>query len=149
MTEPNHEVERFAFVRGDAIPDDTGGWVHYSDWEAMKGERDRAKAEKEPDVSVGDVIAAAPDGTIVLDDGITTWNPSRAVAFLVAQAKAQAMAEVREALTGEEAVRAALRVWCQGFEVYAKGTQREAIDRQRLAFQAALSTLDQGVEKRG
>lgn len=36
-----------------------------------------------PDDSPGDVIAAEADGTIVLDDGITTWNPLRALAFLV------------------------------------------------------------------
>lgn len=30
-----------------------------------------------PDTSSGDVIAVYPDGTIVLDDGITTWNPDR------------------------------------------------------------------------
>jgi hypothetical protein len=34
------------------------------------------------DESLGDVIAAYEDGTIVLDDGITTWNPRRAHAFL-------------------------------------------------------------------
>ena len=37
-----------------------------------------------PDDSPGDVIAAEPDGTIVLDDAITTWNPLRALAFLAA-----------------------------------------------------------------
>jgi hypothetical protein len=39
-----------------------------------------------PDESPGDVIAAEPDGTIVLDDGITTWNPRRAAAFFAARA---------------------------------------------------------------
>lgn len=37
-----------------------------------------------PDTVVGDVIAAEQDGTIVLDDGLTTWNPLRACAFLIA-----------------------------------------------------------------
>lgn len=37
---------------------------------------------KIPDWSEGDVIAAYDDGTIVLDDGITTWNPERAREFL-------------------------------------------------------------------
>lgn len=37
------------------------------------------------DLSAGDVIAAHPDGTIVLDDGITTHNTERAAAFLAAQ----------------------------------------------------------------
>lgn len=32
-----------------------------------------------PDLSPGDVIASYSDGTIVLDDGITTWNPERAL----------------------------------------------------------------------
>jgi hypothetical protein len=34
------------------------------------------------DWSAGEVIAAYEDGTIVLDDGITTWNPERAKIFL-------------------------------------------------------------------
>ncbi len=34
-----------------------------------------------PDDSPGDVISANMDGTIVLDDGITTWNPLRALAW--------------------------------------------------------------------
>lgn len=34
-----------------------------------------------PDDSPGDVISAEFDGTIILDDGITTWNPLRALAF--------------------------------------------------------------------
>lgn len=33
-----------------------------------------------PDESPGDVIAWEPDGSIVLDDGVTTWNPLRALA---------------------------------------------------------------------
>lgn len=32
-----------------------------------------------PDDSVGDVIAFDVDGTVTLDDGITTWNPLRAL----------------------------------------------------------------------
>jgi len=35
-----------------------------------------------PDWSIGDVIGAWMDGTIVLDDGLTTWNPERAREFL-------------------------------------------------------------------
>ena len=35
-----------------------------------------------PDDSPGDVIAAYSDGTIVLDDGITTWNPLRALVWI-------------------------------------------------------------------
>jgi hypothetical protein len=34
-----------------------------------------------PDLSPGDVIAAYEDGTIILDDGITTYNPERALQF--------------------------------------------------------------------
>lgn len=34
------------------------------------------------DWTIGDVIAAYPDGTIVLDDGLTTWNDIRAKEFL-------------------------------------------------------------------
>jgi len=36
----------------------------------------------QPDWSCGEVIAAYADGTIVLDDGLTTWNPERAQQFL-------------------------------------------------------------------
>jgi hypothetical protein len=35
-----------------------------------------------PDDSPGDVIAAYPDGTIIMDDGVTTWNPLRALDFV-------------------------------------------------------------------
>jgi hypothetical protein len=35
-----------------------------------------------PDDSPGDVIHALSDGTITLDDGITTWNPLRALAWI-------------------------------------------------------------------
>jgi hypothetical protein len=38
--------------------------------------------QPEFDWSPGDVIHAEPDGTIVLDDGITTFNPVRARAHL-------------------------------------------------------------------
>ena len=31
------------------------------------------------------MISADPDGTIVLDDGITTWNPERALRFIAAE----------------------------------------------------------------
>jgi len=41
-----------------------------------------SQADEKMDWSAGDVIAAYEDGTIVLDDGITTWNPIRARAFL-------------------------------------------------------------------
>ena len=41
--------------------------------------------EQVMDDSPGDVIAAYPDGTIVLDDGITTWAPQRALTFLQAE----------------------------------------------------------------
>jgi hypothetical protein len=36
----------------------------------------------EMDLCPGDVIAAYVDGTVVLDDGISIWNPLRALAFL-------------------------------------------------------------------
>jgi hypothetical protein len=35
-----------------------------------------------PDDSPGDVIHAYSDGTIILDDGITTWNPLRALEWI-------------------------------------------------------------------
>lgn len=53
-----------------------------------------------PDDSPGDVIAYERDGTITLDDGITTWNPLRALAAAAKRAEAaEARAEkYREAL---------------------------------------------------
>ena len=50
------------------------------------------------DCSPGDVISATPDGTIVLDDGITTWNPARATAFIVAEKVAEAKREIGKSL---------------------------------------------------
>ncbi|HYH54814.1 MAG TPA: hypothetical protein VD761_11860 [Solirubrobacterales bacterium] len=61
-------------------------------------ERQRLAHGGEPDISPGDVIAAEPDGTITLDDGITTWNPARACAFLTQQALAKGAEEERERL---------------------------------------------------
>lgn len=45
--------------------------------------------EERWDVSPGDVIAAYADGSIVLDDGITTYHPLRACAFLAAESDRQ------------------------------------------------------------
>ena len=58
-----------------------------------------------PDWSPGDVIHADVDGTIVLDDGITTWNPTRASKYFAARWRA-AESE-REEL--EAALRAVMR----------------------------------------
>jgi hypothetical protein len=74
-------------------PPDRRRWQQVAD-AAETVTNDQAVAEKiatavmasfAPDVSPGDVISAEPDGTIVLDDGITTWNPARACSFLLAQ----------------------------------------------------------------
>lgn len=35
-----------------------------------------------PDATVGTVVAAYADGSIVLDDGLMTWNPLRALEFV-------------------------------------------------------------------
>ncbi len=43
-----------------------------------------------PDDSLGNVIAAYADGTIMLDDGIMTWNPLRALRWLHDHPKALA-----------------------------------------------------------
>jgi hypothetical protein len=56
-----------------------------------------------PDESPGDVISAEPDGTIVLDDGITTWNPRRAAAFFAARAADRQ--QLRDALRQERVER--------------------------------------------
>lgn len=64
----------------------------------LEAQIERLKHGGEPDISPGDVIDAKPDGTITLDDGITTWNPARATAFLIEQAQAQVLAGVKERL---------------------------------------------------
>ncbi len=57
--------------------------------DAAGGDIDLALEQAMPDSSPGDVIAAYDDGTIILDDGITTWNPERAEAFVTAGGKYQ------------------------------------------------------------
>jgi hypothetical protein len=59
---------------------DAGRWLEWSDG-------------RYPDDSPGDVIQAQSDGTITLDDGITTWNPLKALAWFKAELE-QAKAEV-------------------------------------------------------
>lgn len=54
-----------------------------SEWERGRPDMD-PEPEMAYDWSPGDVIAAYPDGTIILDDGITTYNPERARQFLEA-----------------------------------------------------------------
>jgi hypothetical protein len=49
-----------------------------------------------PDSSPGDVIFAYTDGTIILDDGITTYNPHKAYDFFVANGDEQKAQEVAE-----------------------------------------------------
>jgi hypothetical protein len=81
-------------MRWGPPPPDRRRWQQVAD-AAETVTNDQAQAEKiatavmasafAPDVSPGDVISAEPDGTIVLDDGITTWNPARACEFLLAQ----------------------------------------------------------------
>lgn len=64
---------------------------HYA-WDPDEGYgmmSDRDRTEDPYDMSPGDVIAAYPDGTIVLDDGITTYNPERARQFLEAGGQLQ------------------------------------------------------------
>jgi hypothetical protein len=65
------------------------------------------------DCSPGDVIAAYSDGTIVLDDGITTHDSVRAEAFLRKQAEAPSTAELSKGaleafIAGAEQMRVAL-----------------------------------------
>ena len=47
-------------------------------WEAWSG-------GEYPDDSPGDVIHAEYDGTIILDDAVTTWNPLRALEWFKKQ----------------------------------------------------------------
>ncbi len=64
----------------------TAGDVYGATKDFYSADRAEADAQREPeqvrDWTIGDVIAAYPDGTIVLDDGITTWNDVRAKEFL-------------------------------------------------------------------
>jgi hypothetical protein len=53
--------------------------------ERLQAKVERLSGGKIPDTSPGYVIASYPDGTIVLDDGITTWNPERACKYLTQQ----------------------------------------------------------------
>lgn len=100
-------VQRFwaMLIRGDepAIemkPHPAGPLVRFEDHQAelekVREGRDEARGASEPDISPGDVIAAEPDGTIILDDGITTWNPARATAFLLANEKRRAEAAEKQ-----------------------------------------------------
>jgi hypothetical protein len=52
---------------------------------------------RHPDDSPGDVVHAYSDGTIILDDGVTTWNPLRALAWIERRREANA----ERALEGE------------------------------------------------
>lgn len=74
--------------------------------EAIEAERARLAHGGEPDISPGGVIAAEPDGTITLDDGITTWNPARATAFLCDQAIQKERERLLNALRDEADKRA-------------------------------------------
>jgi hypothetical protein len=98
---------------------------------AVEAERQRLAHGGEPDISPGDVIAAEPDGTITLDDGITTWNPARATAFLIDQAIQKERERLRGAVGDLAGLLAELREW------------REALSTPEPAREPALAaTLD-------
>lgn len=90
-----HVDKRLSKYQIIAIEDDFNPWWGdrvVNDAEREKADRRQDKVEAEqfqrgideqiPDSSPGDVIAAYRDGTIVLDDGITTYNPERARRFI-------------------------------------------------------------------
>jgi hypothetical protein len=94
MTIPRVDIDQAltAINQAALIIKDAGGERLYSELRfadatviRMRDELDRwdqwSQGSK-PDDSPGDVIDANWDGTIVLDDGIVTWNPLRALAFL-------------------------------------------------------------------
>lgn len=59
-------------------------YMNEQQWSGRPGEKSWGEHQDDwmqSDMSPGDVIAAYPDGTIVLDDGITTWNMERAQQF--------------------------------------------------------------------
>ena len=82
------------------------------------------------DWTVGDIIAAYPDGTIVLDDGLTTWNDVRAKEFLEKQAASmkpetvEAFAEVAKTL-GAESITV-----CGGDRPGVEGGEQELLPRE-------------------
>lgn len=55
-----------------------------------------------PEDTIGDVIAAYADGTIVLDDSLTIWNPLRALAFVAAGGVLQGAAKPEKAPVAEK-----------------------------------------------
>jgi hypothetical protein len=62
------EAAKYRQRRAEERDRDLERWMEWSDG-------------RYPDDSPGDVIHATRDGTIVLDDGVTTWNPLRALAW--------------------------------------------------------------------
>lgn len=77
------------------------GWCReaISEYAALVSELERWTAwsgGQYPDESPGDVIAADADGTIILDDSLTTWNPVRAAAFLAQRLTIETQAHVTE-----------------------------------------------------
>ncbi len=80
-----------------------------------------------PDSSPGDVIAWKADGTITLDDAITTWNPLRALAA--------AEAALRDAQTAMEAAAETLRSQNDDLELSIRRTK--AAEARVAQLQAA------------
>ncbi len=70
LTPLDHEPEfQDALVALDALLAENQRWLAWS-------------GGRYPDDSPGDVITAYADGTILLDDGIITWNPLRALEWI-------------------------------------------------------------------
>jgi hypothetical protein len=80
-----------------------------------------------PDDSPGDVILAYSDGTIILDDGVTTWNPLRALVWSEAQREAVTRWTLRSVGRKNDHLKIRLTVDT------ASGTVIEAIERAAAA----------------
>ena len=111
LTEKERHVQGYEFAPkaegGDSRTDGLDSPVTAASW----GNETPALPDPTPtgsdidDWSIGDVIAAYPDGTIVLDDGITTYNMQRAQEFAAAHGWSRDPNAAPETTPGEEPVR--------------------------------------------
>jgi hypothetical protein len=107
-----------------------------------KGESQRWLAwsgDSYPDDSPGDVISAEADGTVILDDSVTTWNPLRALEWYAdrleaVEKKLEASSEAKEAALAELSTVAS--------------QLKEARESKRLKVAASLAASEEASTKR-
>jgi hypothetical protein len=153
------EIDRYEHQPDGTWKVSVGDWVRHDDHLAalqdreaeLEKERDEWKGRTEPDTSPGDVIAAYPDGVIVLDDGITTWNPTRAVAFLLADSERRANragAALREAREELERRAEEAEVEAAQYTGLPSVTERNDAEVRRATYGEALDALDTSIGER-